>query len=74
MGDNPGMKLQQTKIILTALWLLAMLAVSYAANTATTSSWTTLAVLTVVPPIAMWFFWNDPPQTMSESIQKARRG
>ena len=73
-GDNRSMKLQQTKLILTAIWVLAMLGVSYAANTAATSNWITLAALTVVPPIAMWFFWNDPPQTMSESIHKARRG
>jgi hypothetical protein len=28
--------------------------------------------LTVLPPLLLWFWWNDPEPTMSESIQEAR--
>jgi hypothetical protein len=27
-----------------------------------------LAVLVLAPPAAMWFWWNDSAETMSESI------
>jgi ABC-type nickel/cobalt efflux system permease component RcnA len=67
------MKLQHTKATLTAIWVLAMLAFASPANTTSISEWTTLAALTVIPPIALWLFWNDPAQSMSESIHRARR-
>ena len=32
-----------------------------------------LIVVGLLPPLIMLFRWRDPPQTLSESIQEARR-
>jgi len=32
-----------------------------------------LIVVGLLPPLIMLFRWRDPPQTLSESIQAARR-
>jgi len=32
-----------------------------------------LAALGVLPPIALLIFWNEPAQTMSESINEGRK-
>ena len=37
------------------------------------TSWIVLAVVAVVPPVVVMWRWNDPRQTMSESIQEALR-
>jgi hypothetical protein len=31
-----------------------------------------IAALAILPPILLWFWWNDPGPTMSESIHEAR--
>ena len=67
------MEKELTKAALTAIWLLAMVVIAYGANITSTASWIALVSLTVIPPIVMWRFWHDPPQTMSESIREARR-
>jgi hypothetical protein len=39
-------------------------------------SWPLLAALALVgtlPPLALLMWWNEPTQTMSEAINKARR-
>jgi hypothetical protein len=33
-----------------------------------------LAALGILPPILLWFWWNDPEPTMSESIHEVRNG
>lgn len=33
-----------------------------------------MASLAILPPILLWFWWNDPTPTLSESIQEARNG
>ena len=67
------MKKELIKATLTAIWLLAMVVIAYGANITSTANWIALVSFTVIPPIAMWRFWQDPRQTMSESIQEARR-
>jgi hypothetical protein len=37
------------------------------------SGWTVLTALALLPAGAMLTLWHDPAQTMSESIQQARR-
>jgi ABC-type nickel/cobalt efflux system permease component RcnA len=73
VGNNRRMKKELTKGTLTAIWLLAMVVIAYGANITSTASWIALVSFTIIPPIAMWRFWRDPAQTMSESIQEARR-
>jgi hypothetical protein len=33
-----------------------------------------LAALGILPPILLWFWWNDPEPTMSQSIHEVRNG
>ena len=66
------MDLQKIKMIVSAGWVLTAVAVAVGAN----MSWPLLAVLALVgtlPPLALLLWWNEPTQTMSETINKARR-
>ena len=72
-GNNRRMNKELTKATLTAIWLLAIVGIAYGANITSTANWIALVCFTIIPPIAMWRFWREPPQTMSESIQEARR-
>ena len=67
------MQLVSIKSIIAIVWVLAALIVAIAANLDSLSSWGVLAVVAVVPPLVMMWWWNDPRQTMSESIREARR-
>ena len=40
---------------------------------ASVSGWIVLASLALLPHLVMLRLWNDPPQTMSESINEGRR-
>jgi hypothetical protein len=31
-----------------------------------------MAALAILPPILLWFWWNDPEPTMSQSIHEVR--
>jgi hypothetical protein len=33
-----------------------------------------VVALAILPPILLWFWWNDPEPTMSESIHEVRDG
>jgi hypothetical protein len=33
-----------------------------------------MAALAILPPIVLWFWWNDPEPTMSQSIHEVRDG
>jgi hypothetical protein len=67
------MQLLSIKSIVAMLWVSAVPIVGIALNVDSFSSWTLLAGVAVVPPIVMMWRWNDPRQTMSESIQEALR-
>lgn len=58
---------------LAAGWVLLVCIVGLIARFDSVSSWAILAFFAVVPPVVMMWKWNDPPQSLSESIQKARR-
>jgi len=59
--------------IIAMLWVAAAFVIGIAGNVDSFSSWTVLTGFAVVPPLVMMWRWNDPRQTMSESIQEARR-
>ena len=64
------MKPQQVKLALAAGWmLLAVVVVAALGYLRSPSDILMLAALALGPPAAMWFWWNDPAQTLSESIQ-----
>jgi hypothetical protein len=67
------MKPQYVKLALAAGWmLLALVAVAALGYLRSPSDLLMLAALGLAPPAAMWFWWNDPAQTLSESIQAVR--
>lgn len=61
------------KNVLTAVWILAVLIAGVAGRVNSLSSWTVLAVVALLPPIFMMWFLNTTTQTMSETINEARR-
>jgi hypothetical protein len=68
------MNSQQVKLALAAGWmLLAVVIIAASGYLRATSDYLMLAALAVAPPAAMWFWWNDPAQTLSQSIQAIRR-
>ena len=67
------MQLVSIKPVIAMLWASAAFVTGLAANLNSFSSWTVLIGVAVVPPLIMMWRWNDPRQTMSETIQKAIR-
>ena len=67
------MQLQQIKAIIAVVWVLATVAIMVGSGHLTSlGDRLTLGLLAVVPPVAMWFWWNDPVRTMSQNIHDAR--
>lgn len=67
------MQLVSIKAIIAMLWVSTVSVVGIAGNLNSVASWTVLAGVAVVPPLVMMWRWNHPRQTMSETIQEARR-
>lgn len=68
------MSLQVIKMSASAAWVLIATVIAIAL--AVDMSWTKglmLAGFGLLPPLAILFLWNEPAQTMSESINDARR-
>ena len=66
------MTLQNSKMIVSAMWMLTALVIAIVAGV----SWLAgiaIAALGVLPPLALLLWWNEPAQTMSESIRQAQR-
>ena len=66
------MELQRIKMTVSALWVLTAVVIATVADL----SWSealALASFGLLPPLAMLLLWNDPAQTISQSIQEARR-
>jgi hypothetical protein len=55
------------------LWVSTVSVVGIAGNLNSVTSGIVLAVVAIVPPLVVMWRWNDPRQTMSESIQEALR-
>jgi hypothetical protein len=68
-----NMQLLSIKPIIAMLWVSAAFVIGIAGNVESFSGRTLLASIAVVPPLVMIWRWNDPGQTMSESIQEALR-
>jgi hypothetical protein len=66
------MNLQQIKMSVSALWVSIATVIAIAVD----MTWTRgllLAGFGLLPPLAILLLWNEPTQTMSETIDKARR-
>jgi hypothetical protein len=66
------MERQYIKLIVSGVWVLTAVVIAIA----TDLSWRgdiALAVVGLLPPLAILVWWKDPAQTMSESIRDAQR-
>jgi hypothetical protein len=67
------MKLPQIKIALATVWMLSVFIAAIAfADVTSMANRLALAMVGVLPALAMWFWWHDPAQTLSESIHGVR--
>jgi hypothetical protein len=67
------MRLKQIKRVFASVWVLLAVVVGVAAGVRSTGGLVALAALGLLPPLALMLLWNDPPETMSESIRDGRR-
>jgi hypothetical protein len=68
------MNSQHMKLTIAAVWIvLAVVLVAALGYLRSPSDILMLAALALAPPAAMWFWWNDPAETISESIHAAVR-
>ena len=67
------MRLQNIKVVLAVVWVISATVIGLVAGVSSAGGRVALAALGLLPPLAMLYLWNDPVQTMSESINKARR-
>ena len=66
------MKLDDIKMTVAGLWVLIAVVLAII----TDLPWpglVALAAVGVLPPLALLLLWNEPTQTISESIHEARR-
>jgi hypothetical protein len=66
------MQLQRIKTIAACLWIGTAFVIAGAVELSWTGG-TALAAFGVLPPLALLLLWNEPPQTLSETIREARR-
>lgn len=66
------MRLQVIKAMFAAAWIFAAVGIMVGSDHLTLTDRLTLGLLAIVPPVAMWFWGNDPVRTMSENIHEAR--
>jgi hypothetical protein len=67
------MQLESIKATVAVVWIAAVCAAAIASNLQSLSGWTVLIGVAVLPPLVILWQWNHPAQTLSESIQEARR-
>ena len=66
------MRLEHIKMTVSAVWVLTALVIAIVVQPSTRGA-LVLGCLGLLPPLLMLLLWNDPAQTMSESIDEARR-
>lgn len=67
------MQLITIKAVLAILWVAAVCLAGFVLGLNSVPSWAVLTAAALFPPLVMMWRWIDPPQTLSESIQDARR-
>ena len=63
----------QVKSLIAGVWILAAGVTGVVAGVTSVGAVGLLVVVGLLPPFIMLLRWRDPPQTLSESIQEARR-
>jgi hypothetical protein len=67
------MRLKNIKVMIAAAYVVTVVGAGLVSGMTSPSGWTSLTALALLPAAAMLWVWNDPRQTISESIQQARR-
>lgn len=67
------MQLQRAKTTFAVVWVSLAVLVGLLGSVRSVFGLIVLAGVGLLPPLVMLLRWNDPPQTLSESIDKARR-
>jgi hypothetical protein len=67
------MQLKYVKIALAVVWVVGVMTIGMFAHVTSIGGWISLVALAVLPPVVIARIWKGPEQTMSESIQQARR-
>jgi hypothetical protein len=64
---------QTVKTLLFVAWSIAVFLAAIAIGITSSSNWLFVACAAFGPPLVVRYFWHDPEQTISESINDARR-
>jgi hypothetical protein len=64
---------QNSKTLLFIVWVCMVGGAAFAMGVTSVPIWLVVASVAVVPPLVVRNFWRAPDQTMSESINQARR-
>jgi hypothetical protein len=64
---------ETTKTLLFIAWSIAVFLAAIAIGITSIANWVVVAFVAVVPPLVVRSFWRAPEQTISESINEARR-
>jgi hypothetical protein len=67
------MELQKIKWTISAAWVLVAFVIGLVAGVTSSGGLVALTALGLLPPLALLLLWNDPPQSISESIRQGRR-
>ena len=67
------MQLQNIKIFVVAAYVVAIGVAAVVSGVTSISGRLALAALAILPAFALVRLWNHPSETMSQSIQAARR-
>jgi hypothetical protein len=72
-GYTRPMPSENTKTLLYVAWVIASCLAAMAIGITSVPSWIVVACVAIVPPMVVRHFWRAPEQTISESINDARR-
>ena len=64
---------ENTKTLLFVAWVIVVGIAAFASGITSVPNWVLVACVAIVPPLVARRFWRVPEQTISESIQNARR-
>jgi uncharacterized membrane protein YhdT len=64
---------ENTKMLLLGGWAIAVFLAAIAMGITSVPYWMVVVCVAVVPPVVARKFWHSPEQTISESINDARR-
>lgn len=67
------MRMKQIKLTFAIAWMAAAIVVGVVASVRSTGGLALLAAFALLPPLGLVLLWNEPQETMSETIRGGRR-